>query len=70
MIPFEGRYDADYGNIIMVDKGKGFRWVSPVAAGFLLRGEVRDIKAINTSNGMIYAVAFNNKTMRFFRLSK
>ncbi|HZX58149.1 MAG TPA: VCBS repeat-containing protein, partial [Mucilaginibacter sp.] len=70
VIPFEGRYDADYGDVIMLDKNKGFRWVSPASNGFLLRGEVRDIKAIKTANGLIYAVAFNNTTMKFFKLSK
>jgi hypothetical protein len=67
VLPYEGRYDADYGDVLLVDKNGGFKFVSPVASGFLLRGEVRDIKAIKTAAGIIYAVAFNNKQIEFFK---
>ncbi|MBS1529724.1 MAG: VCBS repeat-containing protein [Bacteroidetes bacterium] len=67
VLPYEGRYDADYGDVISI-KNRSFQCQSPVSSGFLLRGEVRDIKAIKTSSGIIYAVAFNNKAMRFFKL--
>lgn len=70
VLPYEGRYDADYGDLISVSKNKDFSWASPVSSGFLLRGEVRDIKTIKTATGIIYAVAFNNKAMRFFKISK
>jgi hypothetical protein len=67
VLPYEGRYDADYGDVIFADKQKGFKAISPVSSGFLLRGQVRDIKAIKTAAGTIYAVAFNNKTIEFFK---
>jgi hypothetical protein len=67
VVPFEGRYDADYGDMLLMDKDKNFKYISPVSSGFLLRGEVRDIKAIKTANGIIYAVAFNNKQIEFFK---
>ncbi|MGN6639591.1 MAG: FG-GAP-like repeat-containing protein, partial [Mucilaginibacter sp.] len=70
VIPFEGRYDADYGDVMLLGKNKNLKWISPVSAGIILRGEVRDIKAIKTANGVIYAVAFNNKGLRFFKLDK
>ena len=66
---FEGRYDADYGDVIFPDKNGDFKWASPVSSGFLLRGEVRDIKAIKTAAGTIYAVAFNNNAIRFFKIN-
>ncbi|HVV56545.1 MAG TPA: FG-GAP-like repeat-containing protein, partial [Mucilaginibacter sp.] len=66
--PFEGRYDADYGDVLLRDTSGNFRWVSPVSSGFMLRGEVRDIKPIKTAKGLIYAIAFNNKAIRFFEL--
>jgi hypothetical protein len=69
VIPFEGRYDADYGDMLWLDKGGNFKWQSPVSSGFLLRGEVRDIKTIKTAKGLIYAVAFNNNEVRFFKLT-
>ena len=69
VVPYEGRYDADYGDVLLLNKAQGFNYVSPVSSGFLLRGEVRDIKAIKTAKGLIYAVAFNNKEIRFFKLN-
>ncbi|MFI5139721.1 MAG: VCBS repeat-containing protein, partial [Sphingobacteriales bacterium] len=70
VIPFEGRYDADFGDLLLLDKGNNFKYISPVSSGFLLRGEVRDIKKIKTAQGIIYAVAFNNDKIQFFKLSK
>jgi hypothetical protein len=70
VLPFEGRYDADYGDVLLLDKNKNFQWQSPVSSGFLLKGEVRDIKTIKTAKGIIYAVAFNNGEIRFFELVK
>jgi len=67
VLPFEGRYDADYGDVLSVDKDGNFTQESPVTAGFLLRGEVRDIKAIKTAKGTIYAVAVNNNGLKFFK---
>ena len=67
VLPYEGRYDADYGDLLIVNKNRDFSELSPVASGFLLRGEVRDIKIIKTARGHIYAVAFNNNKLRFFK---
>ncbi|HEY4326868.1 MAG TPA: VCBS repeat-containing protein [Mucilaginibacter sp.] len=70
VLPYEGRYDADFGDVLTSDKNGNFNYISPVSSGFLQRGEVRDIKPIKTSNGIIYAVAFNNKQIQFFKLNK
>jgi len=67
VIPFEGRYDADYGDLLSLDKNGNFKWASPVNTGFLLRGEVRDIKTVKTAKGVIYIVAFNNSGLKFFK---
>jgi len=67
VIPYEGRYDADWGDILALNKRGGFDWLSPVKTGFCLRGEVRDIKTLKTSLGPLYVVAFNNQEIRFFR---
>ena len=69
VLPYEGRYDADYGDVLLLDKDGNFKYISPVSSGFLLRGEVRDIKAIKTAKGIIYAVAFNNKQIEFFKVN-
>lgn len=67
VLPYEGRYDADYGNVLTADKNRNFQISSPVKNGFLLRGEVRDIQKIKTKNGYIYAVSRNNAGIQFFR---
>lgn len=67
VLPYEGIYDADYGDILTIDKQKALRSISSASGGFLLRGEVRDIRTIKTATGKIYAVAFNNKEIRFFK---
>ena len=69
VLPYEGRYDADFGDVLLMDKGKAPRYVSPVSSGFFLKGEVRDIKQIRTAKGVIYAVALNNKQMQFYSLN-
>ena len=69
VLPYEGRYDADYGDVLFVDGNRDMESISPVSSGFLLRGEVRDIKIIKTAKGIIYAVAINNKPIRFFKLN-
>ena len=67
VVPFEGRYDADYGDVLLIDKAGNHKFISPTASGFLVRGEVRDIKAIRTAKGTIYAVAINNRPIEFFK---
>ncbi len=69
VMPYEGRYDADYGDVLLLDSRNNFKFISPVSSGFLLKGEVRDIKAIKTAKGIIYAVAYNNKPLEFFRIN-
>jgi enediyne biosynthesis protein E4 len=69
VLPYEGRYDADFGDVMILDKNRNIKYISPVSSGFLLKGEVRDIKTIKTATGTIYAVAFNNNQIQFFKLN-
>jgi hypothetical protein len=69
VLPFEGRYDADYGDVLITSKGKKEVFVNPVNSGFLIRGEVRDIKAIKTATGLVYIVATNNGGLKFYQLN-
>ncbi len=66
---YQGRYDASYGLVLKNDlKQKGqFTPLLPTDCGFLLNGEVRDIKTLRTKKGLLYAVARNNRTMQIFR---
>jgi len=65
--PYQGRYDANYG-LFLKGNGKGkFKSVLPTDCGFLLEGEVRDIKKLKTKNGEMYMVARNNLPIQVFK---
>jgi hypothetical protein len=68
--PYEGRYDAGWGDILLGERDGSFKWISPVKSGWLVRGEVRDIKKLKTAAGFIYAVARNNDSLIFFRKTR
>lgn len=70
VLPYEGRYDADFGDALFIDKDRNFKNISPVSSGFIFRGEVRDIKKIKTISGVIYLVAFNNGPLKNFKTNK
>ena len=67
VLPYEGRYDANWGDILLHKNANLYEWISPQKSGWLMRGEVRDIKKIKTASGFLYAVARNNDSMLFFR---
>ena len=57
---YQGRYDSSYG-LVLVNKGKGsFESLSPIDTGFLLEGEVRDIKSIKIGTAAMWVIARNN----------
>ena len=66
--PYEGRYDADFGDVLLRNNRNGLDYISPVSSGFLLRGEVRDIKPIKIPGGTIYVVGFNDKGVEFYKI--
>ncbi|WP_462264625.1 VCBS repeat-containing protein [Mucilaginibacter sp.] len=70
VLPYEGRYDASWGSVLLSKNNRQYAAASPVTSGFVLRGEVRDIKPIRTATGIIYAVAVNNQPIKFFKLKK
>ncbi|GAB3913999.1 VCBS repeat-containing protein [Larkinella knui] len=69
---YQGRYDANYG-LVLKNRGKQadntarFSALSPFASGFLLDGEVRDIKPIRVSGVPFWLVARNDTTIQVFR---
>ncbi len=68
--PYQGRYDASYG-LVLVNNGKGmFKAKSPIQSGFMLEGEIRDIKAIKIGADSVWIVARNNASLRFFKSLK
>lgn len=70
VLPYEGHYDADFGDVLFIDKDRNFKNISSVSSGFIFRGEVRDIKTIKTVSGVIYLVAFNNGQIKFLKTNK
>jgi len=67
VLPYEGRYDASWGDVLVNNKNKAYSWLSPVSSGWLIRGEVRDIKKLKTANGYLYIVARNNDSLLFMK---
>ncbi|CAG5070616.1 hypothetical protein DYBT9623_03162 [Dyadobacter sp. CECT 9623] len=64
---YQGRYDSSYG-LVLLNEGKGkFKSVSAVASGFLLEGEVRDIKPITKNGEIFWLVARNNMPVSIFQ---
>jgi hypothetical protein len=67
VLPYEGRYDASWGNTLLPITNNKFNWQSPVNSGFLVRGEIRDIKPIKLAgHNKTFVVAVNNGPLRFF----
>ncbi|MCE7061571.1 VCBS repeat-containing protein [Dyadobacter sp. CY343] len=64
---YQGRYDSSYG-LVLLNEGKGkFKSVSAVGSGFLLDGEVRDIKPITKNGEIFWLVARNNMPVSIFQ---
>jgi hypothetical protein len=67
---YQGRYDGSYGVLLQGD-GKGdFKAIPSTVNGFLLEGEVRDIKKLKTANKELLLVARNNLPVQVFRLTE
>jgi hypothetical protein len=66
--PEFGRYDAGYGFVLLNDQAGGFRTVQPAESGFIVRGEVRDIKKITTPDGDLLVVGRNNDEAVVFKI--
>lgn len=66
--PFEGRYDAGYGNLYLSNQKNGLRAISILSSGINISGEVRDIKKIRQAdNKALYAFARNDAEIVFLR---
>ena len=68
VLPYEGRYDANAGNVILGDGKKGWQALSPLQSGWQVDGQLRDIKLLRTINGQqYYVVSRNNDNLLLFR---
>ncbi|MEP6746799.1 MAG: VCBS repeat-containing protein, partial [Bacteroidota bacterium] len=69
VLPYEGRYDASYGSVLLSNNSGGFNTLSPFQSGFMPAGEIRDIKAIKMAGGKtLFAVARNNQEILLYQL--
>ncbi|MES1197967.1 MAG: FG-GAP-like repeat-containing protein, partial [Chitinophagaceae bacterium] len=71
VLPYEGRYDASNGNVLLNENNKGLNTINPLQTGFFVDGEVRDMRVLKTIKGKnLIAVARNDNSIRFFTLSE
>ena len=64
---YQGRYDASYGLVLRNDGKGNFSALSPVDSGFLLNGEIRDIRSVRTGQGTLVVVARNDAGLQVFK---
>ncbi len=64
---YQGRYDASYGLVLRNDGKGNFVALSSVDSGFLLNGEIRDIRPVHTGQGVLIVVARNNAGLQVFK---
>jgi hypothetical protein len=71
VLPYEGRYDAGYGTLILNENNTVFKMPSTLQTGFMADGEVRDIRLIKSIQGKkMIAVARNNNGIKIFTLER
>ena len=65
--PELGRYDADYGTVLLGNEKNVFNYLSPQQSGFFYQGQVRDIATAKTINGKMLLVSRNNEGLMVFK---
>jgi len=66
--PMTGMYDASYGWLLLGQRDKTFKVVSPGESGFCIRGDVNDLKIIDSKDTIkLILVGINNQAMRVYK---
>ncbi len=65
--PEIGRNDASYGVCLMGTPLHTYQYINPIVSGLFVKGEVRDIKEINTKSGNYIILARNNESLQIFK---
>jgi enediyne biosynthesis protein E4 len=66
-----GRYDASYGLFLKGNKNKNFQFIPPRKSGFVVDGDVKDLKLMYLNNHeKVLLVAVNNDSLRVFKIGK
>jgi enediyne biosynthesis protein E4 len=68
--PQFGRLDASYGHVLLGDGKGNFNYVENKNTGLVIKGEIKDIKEIDTKYGKNYLVAQNDSIPVLLQLSK
>ncbi|MDX1617716.1 MAG: FG-GAP-like repeat-containing protein, partial [Balneolaceae bacterium] len=64
----QGRYDADFGTLLAGDGRGNFETVSVQKSGFIVKGVIRSLKAIDTPQGTpLILVGRNDNTLLIYR---
>lgn len=65
-----GRYDASYGLLLIGRKDRTFAAATPLQSGFVVKGDIKDLKLIAGKNKSIKILAGrNNEKMKLFNLN-
>lgn len=67
--PETGIYDASYGLFLRGKENNTWEAVSPQHSGFLVKGEMRDLRRMDILGKHIIVVARNNDTLQFYKIS-
>lgn len=65
--PYRGKYDAGFGLFLKGTGNGGLAALNGTESGFIVKGEVRDIKKLNTSEGNLILVSRNNESLQVFK---
>lgn len=67
VLPYEGRYDANYGTVLL-NTGNNLLNLPSLQSGLLLDGEVRDSKILRTVGGKsLFIFSRNNNIMKLYK---
>lgn len=64
---YQARYDGFFGLILLGDGKGNFKSSIPTNNGFMLDGDIRDIKTLNTPQEKLYIIARNNAKLQILR---
>jgi len=65
-----GRYDASYGCFLKGNRNKTFTCVPPSQSGFIINGDVKDMKVItNAKKEKLVLIAVNNDYLQVFKVN-
>ena len=66
--PEAGKYDANYGQLYLGTGDQQFEALESSESGIFVKGEIRDLKEIPTSNGQYVLGARNNDELAIFKI--